>query len=103
MTDGRDSGEQGSGEQEPSKPLPPRDPQPFLVHWAVATAVIFLASVMLCWFILGVPLAAVAIGSAVVGLAVAPYTIGAEERALAQRRTDAEESEEDNPGDFPLS
>ncbi len=67
------------------------------MHWAVATAVIFLASVMLVWFILGVPLAAVTIGSGLLGLAVAPYSRGAEERALARQRTEAEERSPSNP------
>jgi len=76
-------------------PLPPRDPRPFVVHWAVATAVAFLATVILLWFILGVPLTIVIIGSALLGLAVAPYTSGNEGRALARRKHEYEASHHD--------
>lgn len=69
-----------------------------MVHWAVATIVVFLATVILLWFILGVPIVMVVIGSALVGLAVAPYTSSSEERALAERRYRYEAAQRDPDG-----
>jgi len=69
---------------EPSPPLPPRPPRPLLVHFAVASAVAFLALLVL-GLILGAPFLAIVAISLVIGLAVAPSLRRAEIRALAAR------------------
>lgn len=99
-----DDREAHDGDAASEEPLPPRAPRPFVVHWAVATAVVFLATVILLWFFLGVPILFVIIGSAAVGLAVAPYSSGNEERALAERRRKFEASQNgDEPDASPDS
>jgi hypothetical protein len=65
-------------------PLPRRDPQPIVLHVLVDTAVAFLLLVIVLLF-LGASIWVVLIASIVAGLAAAPITRRAEERALAQR------------------
>jgi type III secretory pathway component EscV len=69
---------------EPSSPLPPRPPRSLLVHFAVDTAVAFLALVVL-GLIVGVPLIVIAAIAIVVGAIAAPSTRRAEQNALAAR------------------
>jgi hypothetical protein len=59
------------------------------VHWAVDSAVAFLALFVL-GLILGAPILAIAIVAVVVGTVAAPSTRRAEIRALAQRGRDPE-------------
>ena len=69
---------------EPSSPLPPRPPRPLLVHFAIDSAVAFLALLVL-GLILGVPWLIIVAVALVVGAVAAPSTRRAEIRALAAR------------------
>jgi type III secretory pathway component EscV len=70
---------------EPPPPrLPPRPPRPLAVHFGIDAAVAFLA-ILVLGLIFGLPLVAIAIIAVVVGAIAAPFTRGAEERALAAR------------------
>ena len=71
---------------EPSSPppLPSRPPRSLFVHWAVDSAVAFLALLVL-GLILGASILIIAVIAVVVGLAVAPSTRRAEMRGLAER------------------
>ncbi len=64
--------------------LPPREARSLFVHFAVDTAVIFLAVVLVLFF-LDVSIWVVAIIAVILGAAAAPFTRRAEERGLAQR------------------
>lgn len=73
---------------EPSpSPLPSRPPRPLFVHWAVDSAVAFLALLVL-GLILGASIIVIAVISVVVGAVAAPSTRRAEMRALAAREDD---------------
>jgi type IV secretory pathway TrbD component len=73
---------------EPEPPaLPTRPARPLVVHALVDVAVAFLALVLLLW-ILGVSIWVTVVASVVAGLAAAPLTRAAEERALARREHD---------------
>jgi hypothetical protein len=65
-------------------PLPRRDPRPLWLHMAVDTAVAFLALALLFW-IVALPFWLTIVTSVIAGLAAAPFTRSAEERALAER------------------
>ena len=65
-------------------PLPPRDPRPLFVHWAIDSAVVFLLTVIVAVF-LGAALITVAIASVVAGVFLAPWTRSLEARGLARR------------------
>jgi hypothetical protein len=71
---------------EPSSPppLPSRPPRSLFVHWAVDSAVAFLA-LLVVGLILGASIVIIAVTAVIVGLAVAPSTRRAEMRALAER------------------
>ncbi len=69
---------------EPSSPLPPRPPRSLAVHFAVDTAVAFLA-ILVLGLILGLSLLVIAAISIIIGAVVAPSTRRAEVRALAAR------------------
>jgi len=66
------------------RPLPPRDPRPLFVHWAIDSAVVFLLTVIVAVF-LGAALITVAIASVVAGVFLAPWTRSLEARGLARR------------------
>ena len=66
--------------------LPDRPPRTLLVHFAVDSAVAFLALIVL-GVIFGVPWGIVAIVSLIIGAVAARFTRRAEVRALAARRT----------------
>jgi hypothetical protein len=68
----------------PSPPLPRRDPRPLWVHAVVDIAVAFLALALLFW-IIALPFWLTIVTSVLGGLAAAPFTRRAEERALAER------------------
>jgi hypothetical protein len=72
----------------PGPPLP-RPPRPLTVHWLVDAAVAFLALVVV-GLLAGVPILAIAVVAAVVGLVAAPLTRRLEVRALAARAADRE-------------
>ena len=74
-----------------SRPLPPRDPRPLLVHWVIDAAVVFLLTVIVALF-LGAAVITVAIASAVAGVFLAPWTRSLEARGLARRAERAAES-----------
>ena len=82
-----------SDQPEAPAPLPFREPRSLFVHWAIDTAVVFLATIILLWLIVGVPWQAVVVGSAVAGSIAAPYTRRAEQRALERRRRRAGEDQ----------
>jgi hypothetical protein len=65
-------------------PLPPRPPRSLFVHWAVDSAVAFLALLVL-GLILGASILIVAVIAVIVGAIVAPSTRRAEMRQLAER------------------
>jgi membrane protein implicated in regulation of membrane protease activity len=66
------------------RPLPPRDPRPLFVHWAIDSAVVFLLTAIVALF-LGAALLTVAIASVVAGVFLAPWTRSLEARGLARR------------------
>jgi membrane protein implicated in regulation of membrane protease activity len=77
------------------RPLPPRDPRPLFVHWAIDSAVVFLLTVIVALF-LGAALLTVAIASVVAGVFLAPWTRNLEARGLdrrAERAADTTTSE----------
>ncbi len=65
-------------------PLPSRPPRSLFVHWAIDSAVAFLALLVL-GLILGASIVIVAVVAVVIGVAVAPSTRRAEMRGLAER------------------
>ena len=67
-------------------PLPDREPQPLLVHFAVDAVVAFLLLVIVL-LILGVAIEVIVGASLVLGLIAAPFTRRAEIKALAERRS----------------
>lgn len=66
-------------------PLARREPRPLLLHWAVASAVSFLALAVATSFF-GAALSVIAIVSIGIGFLIAPFSRRAERRALAARR-----------------
>ena len=66
------------------RPLPPREPRPLIVHWAVDSAVVFLLTVIVAIF-LGASLITIAIAAVVAGVFLAPWTRSLEARGLARR------------------
>lgn len=66
------------------RPLPPREPRPLIVHWAVDAAVVFLLTVVVAVF-LGAALLTIAIAAVVAGVFLAPWTRSLEARGLARR------------------
>jgi hypothetical protein len=71
---------------DPEVQLPPRDARSLFVHFAVDAAVIFLA-VILVLFFLDVSVWVVAIVAVILGAVAAPFTRRAEERGLSRRYT----------------
>jgi hypothetical protein len=67
------------------RPLPPREPRPLVVHWAVDAAVVFLLTVVVAIF-LGAALITIAIAAVIAGVFLAPWTRSLEARGLARRR-----------------
>jgi uncharacterized BrkB/YihY/UPF0761 family membrane protein len=65
-------------------PLPSRPPRSLFVHWAVDSAVAFLALFVL-GLILGVSIVIMAVIAVALGAAAAPSTRRAEMRQLAER------------------
>lgn len=78
-----------------ARPIPPRPPRSFLVHWAVDAAVAFLAVVVVA-LLVGIPLVPVAIAAVIIGLIAAPYTRRAEIRAL-HARDEARDQDPEQP------
>ena len=81
-------------DDEAPRPLPPREPRPLIVHWAVDGAVVFLLTVVVAVF-LGASLITIAIAAVIAGVFLAPWTRSLEARALARRKERA--------GDTPTS
>ena len=75
------------------RPLPPREPRPLIVHWAVDAAVVFLLTIVVAIF-LGASLITVAIAAVIAGVFLAPWTRSLEARGLARRN----ERAGDTPG-----
>ena len=67
------------------RPLPPREPRPLIVHWAVDAAVVFLLTVIVAIF-LGASLITIAIAAVIAGVFLAPWTRSLEARGLARRK-----------------
>ncbi len=67
-----------------SVPAPRRPPRSLFVHWAVDSAVAFLALLVLL-LIFGVSIIVIAVIAVILGTIAAPYTRSAEMRALAAR------------------
>lgn len=65
-------------------PLPSRPAHSLFVHWAIDSAVAFLALLVL-GLILGASILIIGVVAVVVGIVVAPSTRGAEMRGLAER------------------
>src|SRR5262249_60888919 len=61
------------------RPLPPREPRPLIVHWAIDAAVVSLLTVVVAIF-LGAALITIAIAAVIAGVFLAPLT-----RTLAAR------------------
>jgi len=78
------------------RPLPPRDPRPLFVHWAIDSAVVFLLTVLVALF-LGAALLTVAIASVVAGVFLAPWTRSLEARGLARRAERAADTTTSEP------
>ena len=66
------------------RPLPRRDPRPLVVHALIDTAVAWLLLIIVL-LILGFSFWATLVAAVVLGVAAAPFTRRAEERALAAR------------------
>lgn len=66
------------------RPLPPREPRPLIVHWAIDAAVVFLLTVIVAIF-LGAALITIAIAALIAGVFLAPWTRSLEARGLARR------------------
>jgi hypothetical protein len=74
--------------RESETPRPLRiQPRPLVVHWLVDSAVAFLATIVVAWF-LGAGWLVVLIAAVVLGALLAPVTHRADERAMAARRAD---------------
>ncbi len=71
-------------DSEATRPLRTQ-PRPVVVHWLVDSAVAFLATIVVAWF-LGAGWLPVLIAAVVIGAVVAPMTYRADERAMAARR-----------------
>jgi hypothetical protein len=74
-------------EQEPpseAPPLPRRPPRSIWIHIGIDFLIAFLALVFLFW-VLGLPLWLTIVVAWIAGIAAAPFTRRAEERALAER------------------
>lgn len=81
---GRDGSSRDSsshGGEEPSQPLPPREPKPWWVHWAACTLAIFLVVVPFSLRNLGLGL----LTAGVLGAIAMPFTQRIEQRHLAER------------------
>jgi hypothetical protein len=78
------------------RPLPPRDPRPLFVHWAIDAAVVFLLTVVVAVF-LGAALITIAIAAVVAGVFLAPWTRSLEARGLARRAEHARETTTSEP------
>ena len=83
-------------DDEAPRPLPPRDPRPLFVHWAIDSAVVFLLTVIVAVF-LGASLITVAIASVVAGVFLAPWTRSLEARGLARRAERAADTTTSEP------
>jgi len=70
------------------RPLPPREPRPLIVHWAIDAAVVFLLTVVVAIF-LGAALITIAIAAVIAGVFLAPWTRSLEARGLARRAEQA--------------
>jgi membrane protein implicated in regulation of membrane protease activity len=66
------------------RPLPPREPRPLIVHWAIDAAVVFLLTVVVAIF-LGAALITIAIAAVIAAVFLAPWTRSLEARGLARR------------------
>ncbi len=66
------------------RPLPPREPRPLIVHWAIDAAVVFLLTVIVAIF-LGAALITIAIAALIAGVFLAPWTRSLEAKGLARR------------------
>jgi hypothetical protein len=78
----------GAGGPDVDGPAPLRtQPRPFIVHWLVDAAVVFLATIIVALF-LGIPWWAVLIVSFVLGSVGARLTYQADVAAMAERRGD---------------
>ena len=73
------------------RPLPPREPRPLIVHWAVDAAVVFLLTVIVAIF-LGAALITVAIAAVIAGVFLAPWTRSLEAKGLARRAERADDT-----------
>ena len=73
------------------RPLPPREPRPLIVHWAVDAAVVFLLTVIVAIF-LGAALITVAIAAVIAGVFLAPWTRSLEAMGLARRADGASDT-----------
>ena len=73
------------------RPLPPREPRPLIVHWAIDSAVVFLLTVVVAIF-LGVALITIAIAAVIAGVFLAPWTRSLEARGLARRAERADDT-----------
>jgi hypothetical protein len=71
-------------DDEAPRPLPPREPRPLVVHWAIDAAVVFLLTVIVAIF-LGAALITIAIAALIAGVFLAPWTRSLEARGLARR------------------
>jgi len=69
---------------QPPDELPPRDPRPLIVHFAVDFAVAFLV-LLVVLLIFEVSILVIIAVSSMLGVLAAPLTRRAEERALAER------------------
>jgi len=78
------------------RPLPPRDPRPLFVHWAIDSAVVFLLTVLVALFV-GAALLTVAIASVVAGVFLGPWTRSLEARGLARRAERAADTTTSEP------
>jgi hypothetical protein len=73
------------------RPLPPREPRPLIVHWAIDSAVVFLLTVVVAVF-LGAALITIAIAAVIAGVFLAPWTRSLEARGLARRAERADDT-----------
>jgi hypothetical protein len=78
------------------RPLPQRPPRPLVLHYVIDSAVVFLALVVVAFFV-GFALAATAIAALVIGVPAALWTRQLEEQALAARPSAGGSPEEGSP------
>jgi hypothetical protein len=76
--------------------LPPREPRPLFVHWAIDSAVVFLLTVIVAIF-LGAALITIAIAAVIAGVFLAPWTRSLEARGLARRAQRARDTTTSEP------